>query len=135
MPPKPQPKPGDKKGQPGQQLIDDDYSDLPTLPLLNNFIFLTLPAFKYKKNLNNIYQQMLKLYAFPPEDTQSQKLKVISREDLINYAKLKQYLTEEEANDLSNKVSQERLMEILAKTTNDMILSYEVPARRAKKDQ
>ena len=44
-------------------------------------------------------------------------------------------MTEEEAADLHNKVPSEKLLEIFAKTTNDMILSFEVPLRRAKKDQ
>ena len=52
MPPK-KADPKDKKG-PGAQLIDDDYSDLPTLPPFNEFIFSTIYAFKYKKNLHNL---------------------------------------------------------------------------------
>ena len=40
----------DKKGG-AQQLIDDDYSDLPTLPPLNSYIFTALYAFKYRKNV------------------------------------------------------------------------------------
>ena len=60
MPPKPQAKPGDKKAGGAQQFIDDDYSDLPTLPPINNFVFATVPAFKYKKNLQNVYTYMLK---------------------------------------------------------------------------
>ena len=136
MPPKPQAKPGDKKGPGAQQILDDDYSDLPHLPSINNYIFCTVPAFKYKKNLNGVYQHALKHYIFPPEDTaNNSKIKVIQRDDIINYAKLRQYITEEEAADLPNKVSQEKLFEIFAKTANDMILSYEVPLRRAKKDQ
>ena len=59
MPPK-KPDPKDTKGKAGAPgggagpaglLIDDDYADLPTLPQLNNFIFSTLTAFKYKRNL------------------------------------------------------------------------------------
>jgi hypothetical protein len=77
---------------------------------------------------------MLKLFNFPPDDPMSQKVRTIQREDIINYAKLKQYLTEEESLDIANKVPQERLTEILAKTTYDMLMSYEAQARRAKKD-
>lgn len=54
MPPK-KPDPKDKKGG-AQQFIDDDYSDLPTLPPINDYIFSTLYAFKYKKNLNGVQQ-------------------------------------------------------------------------------
>ena len=109
---------------------------MPNLPSINNYIFCTVPAFKYKKNLNGVYQHALKHYVFPPEDTVNfPKIKVIQRDDIINYAKLRQYITEEEAADFANKITPEKQLEIFAKTANDMILSYEVPLRRAKKDQ
>ena len=57
MPPKkPDPKDAKKPGGPGgaTTFVDDDYSDLPTLPPLNNYIFTTLNAFKYKKNLTRV---------------------------------------------------------------------------------
>ena len=57
------------------------------------------------------------------------KYKTITREDIINHAKLKQYLTEEEANDL-NKVNQDKIVEVFAKVTNELILFHEVPLRR-----
>ena len=58
MPPKKvDPKDAKKPGAPGGSLIiDDDYSDLPTLPTLNNFIFSTLPVFKYKRNFLRLHQ-------------------------------------------------------------------------------
>lgn len=62
------------------------------------------------------------------------KFKTIQREDIINYAKLKGYITEEESVDIS-KLPQDRIIDFFAKTTNDLIMSYEVPARRIKKDQ
>ena len=57
MPPKKaDPKDAKKGGAPGAGglIVDDDYSDLPTLPTLNNYLFTTLAAFKYKKNLARI---------------------------------------------------------------------------------
>lgn len=131
MPPKPQPQ-KDKKG--AQQVIDDDYTDLPTLPPLNDFIFTTVFAFKYKKNALQLQSQMLKHFSFPPEDPLNVKNKTIQREDIINHAKLKQYITEEEGNDLS-KLPLEKITEIFAKVTNELILQFEVPLRRQKKEQ
>jgi Fe-S-cluster formation regulator IscX/YfhJ len=55
----------------------------------------------------------------------SQKFKMIAKEDVINYAKLKQYITEEESLDVANKLSNEKLVEVMAKTTYDMLMSYE----------
>ena len=49
MPPKKQAKPGAAGGGPGQA-VDEDLSDINTLPALNKFIFMNLYAFKYKKN-------------------------------------------------------------------------------------
>ena len=72
MPPKPaNAKPGEKKAGGAQVLLDDDYADLAILPVLNNYVFVTLPAFKYKRNIHNAYQQLLKLYLFAPEDPMS----------------------------------------------------------------
>jgi hypothetical protein len=99
MPPKKaDPKDAKKAGAPGAGglIIDDDYSDLPTLPALNNYIFTTLTAFKYKRNLQRVYGQLLKHYSFQPEDPQTSKFKTVSRDDLLNYARAKQYITEEE---------------------------------------
>jgi len=67
-------------------------------------VFTTVPIFKYKKNLSDLNSQLLKHFLFAPEDPISQKVKVIQREDIVNYAKLKQYITEEEAVDMVDKL-------------------------------
>ena len=80
MPPKKaDPKDAKKPGAPGAGglNVDDDYSDLPSLPPLNNYIFTTLTAFKYKKNLARIHAQLIKHYSFQPEDPQSAKFKTV----------------------------------------------------------
>lgn len=108
MPPK-KPDPKDAKGKvpggagagPAGLLVDDDYADLPTLPPLNNFIFTTLAAFKYKRNLLRIHQALLKHYNFTVEETAGSpqtlaRYKTVQREDILNYARAKNYITEEE---------------------------------------
>ena len=147
MPPKkPDTKDAKKAGGPGGlTLIDDDYADLPTLPPLNNFLFTTLNAFKYKKNLKRIQHHLLKHYTFQTEDIANHsKFKTVQRDDIINYARAKQYITEEEmtaalavaqGGDMSKVLGGvERMNEVFAKTTVDLVMSYEVPARRIKKE-
>ena len=144
MPPK-KPDPKDVKkpaGGAGQAFVEDDYSDLASLPPLNNYIFTTLSSFKYKRNWSRVQQNLLKQYSYPPEDTGSGlKIKTIQRDDILNYARAKQYITEEElaaalvGDALKVLGSQERVTEIFAKTTVDLILSHEVPLRRIKKEQ
>ncbi len=100
MPPKKaDPKDAKKPGGPGgaAAFVDDDYADLPTLPPLNNYIFTTFNVFKYKRNLARIQQNLSKHYSFPAEDTvNGAKFKTVTRDDILNYARAKQYITEEE---------------------------------------
>ena len=63
---------------------------------------------------------------------------------MLNYARAKQYITEEEltaalavpqGGDISKVLGgADRYTEVMAKTTVDVVLSHEVPARRAKRD-
>ena len=153
MPPKKVDPKDAKKGQQapgGTLIIDDDYSDLPSLPPLNSFIFSTLCVFKYKRNLQRLHQNLLKHYSYPAEDTvNSGKFKTVQRDELLAYARAKQYITEDELlacqqantssslDEIMTKAlgSYERYVEVFAKATVDVVLSYEVPARRAKKEQ
>lgn len=68
---------------------------------------------------------MLKHINYPQEDPMSQKIKVIQKEDIINYAKLKQYITEEDSTDLIGTLGNEKVVEVMAKTTYDLLMSYE----------
>ena len=58
-------------------IVDDDYSDLATLPLLNNYIFTLLPVFKWRRNHTRLAQQLLKTYCFPAEDPNGAKVKTV----------------------------------------------------------
>ena len=104
MPPK-QAKP--KPGAPGagtSVAVDEDISDVGSLPPLNEFIFMNLYAFKYKKNRHDLEKQLYKKLYINPEVAetaeQAKRQKIIQISDLINQAKAKNYLTETEANDL-----------------------------------
>lgn len=48
-------------------------------------------------------------------------------------AKLKQYISEDESLDLS-KLNADKLTDIFAKVTNELIMMHEVPMRRLKRD-
>jgi hypothetical protein len=120
------------------------------LPPINNFIFSTLFPFKYKRNLARIHQYLLKHYSFTVEETAANpqtlgRYKTVQREDILNYARAKGYITEEElapALAAGSNVPEvmrvlggsERYVEIFAKTTVDIIMSHEVTAKRAKRD-
>ena len=132
MPPK-KPDPKDKKNPAGGPLIDDDYSDLPTLPPLTVFTFATLYSFKSKRHLHLVQQQVQSLYSFPAEDTVNcGKYKTIHREEIVTMAKLKGYITEEEAADVGRLGS--KWTDVMVKTVADLLLMYEVQARRSKRD-
>ena len=119
-------------------IVDDDYSDLPTLPPLNNYIFTLLPVFKWKRNHARLAQHLLKTYCFPAEDPNGAKVKTVQRDDVLNYARAKQYITEEELAACQApgadvvKVLGDRYIEVFSKATVDVVMSIEVPARRAK---
>ena len=64
MPPKKQ-----AKAAPGQTAFaaDEDLSDVSTLPMLNEFNFITLYSFKYKKNMYDLDQALYKKIFVPAE--------------------------------------------------------------------
>ena len=67
MPPK-QAKP--KAGAPGAGTAvaaDEDLSDVGNLPPLNEFIFMNLYSFKYKKNRHDLEKQLYKKLYINPE--------------------------------------------------------------------
>ena len=78
MPPKkPDPKDAKKPAAGGALIVDDDYSDLPTLPPINNYTFSTICVFKYKRNMQRLQQHLLKSYCFPAEDPNGAKVKTV----------------------------------------------------------
>ena len=68
MPPKKAPA-GSKSGMTASA-VDEDLSDVQTLPHLNEFIFCNFYAFKYRRNLQRMEQQLYKkLYLAPEGET------------------------------------------------------------------
>ena len=135
MPPK-KAAPGAKSGA-TTSAVDEDLSDVSSLPQINEFIFANFYAFKYKKNRDKLEKQMMQHFFKAPEGETaeaSKRNKVIAMADLINQAKAKSYLTEEEANDLSI-VDQTKVRQVLARTTNEILASITVPLRRLKVEE
>ena len=134
MPPKKQSKPGGGGGAPGQA-VDEDLSDVATLPALNEFIFMNLYAFKYKKNRLDLEKSLFKQFYVNPDAAetadQAKRNRIIQISDLINQAKAKQYLTEEECSEIK-AVEEVKLRQVLARCTNEILASITVPLRRAK---
>ena len=87
MPPK-QAKP--KAGAPAGTTVavDEDLSDVGNLPPLNEFIFMNLYSFKYKKNRQDLEKQLYKKLYINPEVTetaeQAKRQRVIQMSDLVN---------------------------------------------------
>ena len=68
MPPKKAPA-GGKSGATASA-VDEDLSDIHTLPLLNEFIYCNFYAFKYRRNRQRLEQQMFRrVYQAPEGET------------------------------------------------------------------
>lgn len=101
MPPKKKTGPAGAAGMP----IENDLSDLMNLPKLNDFVFTNLYAFKYRRNQKRLEKAIFKEFYVNPEGETAElakRNKVIQLSDILNQAKLKAYLTEEEAADLDS---------------------------------
>lgn len=59
--------------------------------------------------------------------------RIIQIADLINQAKARSYLSEEEAANVQT-VDEVKLRQVLARTTNELLASITVPMRRLKRD-
>ncbi len=136
MPPKKAPGKDTGKGALGET----DLSDVATLPVLNDFVFVTLFAFKYRKNQLEMEHQLLGEFdhsaaAGDPETAeQAKRNRVITMADLLDRAKAAAYLTQAEADDLE-AVEPTKICQVLARCTNEILTSIQVPLRRQKADQ
>lgn len=110
-------------------LGETDLSDLQSLPQLNDFVFTTLYAFKYRisrKKVEEALRQELDLTLQPPsadpEIAEAQKrTRVIQMKDLLENAEARQYLTAQEIAEKSCDAT--KLQQALARSTNDLIVS------------
>ena len=117
--------------------VDEDLSDVANLPMLNEFIYCNFYAFKYRKNQARVVEQLYKeLYKAPEGETAeaAKRNKIIKLEDLLNQAKAKTYMTEEECENLAN-VDPIKVRQVLARTTNEILASITVPLRRIKLEE
>jgi len=71
-------------------MIDEDLSDVANLPLLHDFVFTNLYAFKFRKNLATMEKALLKEFYVSGETNETAELarrrKVIQTADLLNQA-------------------------------------------------
>ena len=81
MPPKPAP---GKKGKEEQE----DFSDVPTLPPLNSYIFTLLYKNFPRADLRE------KLQKFVQEKMPADRVKILTRDDIITYGKAKNIILE-----------------------------------------
>jgi hypothetical protein len=119
-------------------MIDEDLSDVANLPLLHDFVFTNLYAFKYRKNLAMMEKALLKEFYVSGETNETAELarrrKVIQTADLVNQAKARGYLTDAESDALGD-IDEVKLRQVLARTTNELLAGYSVPLRRAKLEE
>lgn len=132
MPPKKDPKQGSKAAT-----ADTDLSDAAGLPLLNDFVFTTLYAFKYRRTQAKIEEALrleldlsLQPQSADPEIVDAQKRnKVILMKDLVDCADSRGYLS---AAEIEANKEPLRVMQALARATNDLLVSLQLPLRREK---
>ena len=102
----------------GAKAIEEDFSDVPTLPELNSLIFTMILEFKNKDRRQEVSDKI--------KDTWKEKVKVVTREDIIEYGKKKLTIEEDEdVNDISK----------VAKSASEKLYEQFVQARREKKER
>jgi hypothetical protein len=98
--------------------IEEDFSDVPTLPELNALIFTMILDFKNKDRKQEVFNKI--------KDTWKDKVKVITREDIIDYGRRKLTIAEDE--DVNN-------IQKVAKAASEKLFEQFVQARREKKEK
>lgn len=102
----------------GAKPLEEDFSDVPTLPELNSLIFTMLLEFKNKDRKTEVYSKI--------KEEWKDKVKVITRDEIIDYGKRKQTIVEDEDIKDPKKV---------AKAASEKLFEQFVTARREKKDR
>jgi len=113
--------------------VDEDPQEVASLPPLNSFRFTTFTAFKSISSWKEVTDELAKRFTFPPDEPEYQRIRILTKEELLERSKFKQYLTEEEATN-PKTVPAAKLCDVLAKCTYEQLLAIEAPLRRAKKD-
>lgn len=117
-----------------------DLSDISTLPPINDFVFTTLYAFKHRRSQVKMEEALrmdldlsLQQPSQEPELIEAQKRnKVIVLKDLLENAETKGYLT---AAEIAENKDLHRMQQALARSTNDLLVSMQLPLRREKQQQ
>ncbi len=130
MPPKKDPKLSAKI------TAENDFSDVQNLVQLNDFVFTTMYAFKYRRTQAKVVEALTQIYDMSPmaSSTDSEVLELLKRTKVINlnmlmeHIEAKQYLTPAELLE-ANPV---KMQQTLARATNDLLASIQLPLRREK---
>ena len=130
MPPKKDPK------NQAKVTAENDFSDVSSLPQLNDFVFTTLYAFKYRRTHAKIVEAINGLYDLSSmaSSTDSEVVELMKRTKVINlnmlmeHIEAKQYMTPTEIQE-ANPV---KMQQTLARATNDLLASMQLPLRREK---
>ena len=107
----PPPKKGDKS-------LEEDFSDVPTLPPLNSLIFTLALDFKDKERRSQVSTKI--------KEEWKNKVRTITREEIIDYGKRKLTIAEDE--DVKN-------IKKVAQAAAEKIFEQFVHARREKKEK
>ena len=116
-----------QKGAKNATATENDLSDVASLPQINDFIFTTLYAFKYKRTQIKVEEALrleldlsLQPQSNDPEIIDAQKRnKVILMRDLLENAEARGYLTPTDIQE-SNPI---KMQQALARSTNDILVS------------
>lgn len=100
----------------GAKAIEEDFSDVPTLPALNTLLFSLVLEFKNKERKQTVLNKIKEHW----------NVKVITREDIIDYGRKK--LTIQEDEDLKD-------VDKVAKAASEKLFEQFVTARREKRDR
>lgn len=66
---------GGAKSGVSSNAVDEDLSDVGSLPKLNEFVFFNMYAFKYRRNLQRLEQQLYKHFYKAPEGETAEQAK------------------------------------------------------------
>jgi len=102
----------------GGKALEEDFSDVPTLPELNSLIFTMLMEFNDKDRKTQVVNMI--------KEEWKEKVRVITRDDIIDYGKKK--LTIESDEDAKNP-------DKVAKAASQKLFEQFVTARREKRDR
>lgn len=102
----------------GTKQIEEDFSDVPTLPPLNSLIFTLVMDFRNKERKAQVLEKI--------KEEWKARVKVVTRDDIVDYGRKKLIIEEDEDVHNTKKVAQ---------AAADKLFEQFVTARREKKER